>query len=75
MFSINSQPLPQAPLSAALAAIFRGRFCDVVPRNHASKIFETDQVIYGAGDKDQTLLIHSKRVCKIDTLYRERGRR
>ena len=37
-----------APLSSALATIFRGKLCDVVLRNRPVSTFAKDQVIYGA---------------------------
>jgi len=42
------------PLSAALAAMFRGKLCDVVRWNRSVTIFEKDQVIHDVGDERQT---------------------
>ena len=46
---------PHAPLSSALATVFRGKFCDVVLRNRPVSAFDKDQVIYSMGHEKQTL--------------------
>jgi CRP-like cAMP-binding protein len=46
----------QAPFSAALASIFRGKFCDALLPNRPTKTFKKHEVIYNVGDKDGTFV-------------------
>lgn len=55
MTSTDASPIPQVPLSAALATIFRGKLCDVVLQNRRVTTFEKGQVIYDIGDANRTL--------------------
>lgn len=60
-------------LSAALAPIFRGRFCDIPLPNHAARTFAKDEVIYDLGDRERTLFFVRRGVLKTGTIT-ENGR-
>lgn len=68
MVSISAPSVPQAPLSAALATIFRGKLCDVVLRDRSATTFEKDQVIYDIGDETRTLFFIRNGFVKIGTV-------
>lgn len=57
----------QAPLSSALAAIFRGKLCDVVLRNRSVITVEKDQVIYDAGDESRSFFFLRSGFVKVGT--------
>src|SRR5437660_8445385 len=42
--------LTQAAVSAALASVFRGKFCDAILPNRKAVAFKKEQVIYDVGD-------------------------
>src|SRR5204862_2662272 len=42
--------LSQAAVSTALAAVFRGKFCDAILPNRRAVAFKKEQVIYDVGD-------------------------
>src|SRR5438874_12097319 len=42
--------LSQAAVSTALAAVFRGKFCDAILPNRKAVAFKKEQVIYDGGD-------------------------
>lgn len=58
----------QAPLSAALATILRGKLCDVVLKNRTVARFAKDQVIYDVGDQDRTLYFIRSGFVKIGSI-------
>jgi CRP-like cAMP-binding protein len=56
------------PLSSALARTFRGKLCDVILRNRNATTFEKDQVIYDAGDENQTFFFLQKGFVKVGSI-------
>jgi CRP-like cAMP-binding protein len=56
------------PLSAALAAMFRGTLCDVVLWNRSVTIFEKDQVIFDVGDESQTFFFVQNGFVKVGSV-------
>ena len=52
-------------LSSVLARTFRGTLGDVILRNRAVATFEKDQVIYDAGEEQQTLFFLQKGFVKV----------
>ena len=58
----------QAPLSAALARILRGKLCDVVLKNRTVTRFEKDRVVYDVGDPARTLFFIRSGFVKIGTI-------
>jgi CRP-like cAMP-binding protein len=58
----------QAPLSAALARILRGKLCDVVLKNRTVTQLEKDEVVYGAGNQGRTLFFIRSGFVKIGTI-------
>jgi CRP-like cAMP-binding protein len=58
----------QAPLSSALAAIFRGNLCEVVLRNRRPAIFDKDQVIYDVGDGNHSFFFLRSGFVKVGTI-------
>jgi CRP/FNR family transcriptional regulator, cyclic AMP receptor protein len=71
MASISAPLVPQAPLSAALATIFRGKLCDVVLQSRWVTTFEKDQVIYDVGGENQTLFFIRSGFVKIGTVIED----
>jgi CRP/FNR family transcriptional regulator, cyclic AMP receptor protein len=57
-----------APLSSALATIFRGKLCDVVLRNRSAMTFEKDQVIYDLGDGNHSFFFLRSGFVKVGTI-------
>jgi CRP/FNR family transcriptional regulator, cyclic AMP receptor protein len=55
-------------LSSALARTFRGKLCDVILRNRNATTFEKDQVIYDAGDENQTFFFLQKGFVKVGSI-------
>ena len=56
------------PLSAPLAAMFRGKLCDVVLWNRSVTIFERDHVIYDVGEENQTFFFVQKGFVKVGSI-------
>ena len=57
-----------APLSAALSTIFRGKLCDAVLQDRPVTTVEKDHVIYDAGDESRTLFFIRSGFVKIGTV-------
>ena len=57
-----------APLSAALATIFRGKLCEAASRDRPVTIFEKGQVIYDAGEESRTLFLIQSGFVKISSI-------
>ncbi len=57
-----------AGLSAALAPIFRGRFCDLLLPNRATRVFDEDEIMYELGDTERTFLFIRHGVVKTGTI-------
>lgn len=68
MHSVADSGAHHAPLSSALATIFRGKLCDVVLRNRSVATFEKDQVIYDVGDQSQTFFFIQNGFVKVGTI-------
>jgi CRP-like cAMP-binding protein len=64
----NDPPRNTAALSAALALIFRGRFCDILLPNRSTVSFGEDEVIYDLGDQERTFFFIVHGVVKIGTI-------
>jgi len=56
------------PLSSALAAMFRGKLCDVVLWNRSATVFEKDHVIYDVGDEKQMFFFVQKGFVKVGSV-------
>ena len=56
------------PLSSGLARTFQGKLCDVILRNRNATTFEKDQVIYDAGDENQTFFFLQKGFVKVGSI-------
>jgi len=56
------------PLSSALATMFRGKLCDVALWNRSVTRFEKDEVIYDAGDENQTFFFLQKGFVKVGSI-------
>jgi len=56
------------PLSSALARTFRGKLCDVILQNRNATTFQKDQVIYDAGDENQTFFFLQKGFVKVGSI-------
>ena len=56
------------PLSSALARTFRGKLCNVILRNRSVTTFEKDQVIYDAGEQNQTFFFLQKGFVKVGSI-------
>ena len=57
-----------APLSSALATIFRGKLCDMVLRNRSAMTFDKDQVIYDVGDGNHSFFFLRSGFVKVGTI-------
>src|SRR5436309_6037179 len=55
----------QAAYSAALASIFRGKFCEAILANRKTTTFKRHEVIYNIGDKDRTFVFLQSGFVKI----------
>ncbi len=55
-------------LSAALASVFRGNFCDVILPHRKAISFARNDVIYTMGDRDRTLFFLQNGFVKIGTI-------
>jgi CRP/FNR family transcriptional regulator len=60
-----------AAVSASLASIFRGRFCDTLLPGRATKTFNKDQVLYELGDEERILFFVRSGVVKTGTITSE----
>jgi CRP/FNR family transcriptional regulator, cyclic AMP receptor protein len=60
----HSHPLPDA----ALAGIFRGRFCDILLRDRVARPFAEGAVIYELGDTQRALWFVRRGVVKVGTI-------
>jgi|SRR5437588_758704 len=58
----------QAAISAALATVFRGKFCDVLLPNRKASTFARNSVIYDVGNTDRTLFFLQSGYVKIGTI-------
>jgi CRP-like cAMP-binding protein len=58
----------QEAVSAALAAVLRGKFCDILLPNRKGIAFPKNGVIYDVGNKDRTLFFLQSGFVKIGTL-------
>lgn len=58
----------QAAISAALATVFRGKFCDTLLPNRKGITFEKNEVIYDIGNKERTLFFLQSGFVKIGTI-------
>jgi CRP/FNR family transcriptional regulator, cyclic AMP receptor protein len=60
--------LRMASLSSALVPIFRGRFCEILLPNRATKVFDEDEVMYELGDTERNFLFIRHGVAKTGTI-------
>lgn len=58
----------QASVSAALASVLRGKFCDAVLPNRKSSRFQKNEVIYEVGDQGRNLFFLQAGYVKVGTL-------
>lgn len=54
-FLSDDLAVSQAAVSAALAGVFRGKFCDAILPNRKTTAFDRGDVLYDIGDSDRTL--------------------
>jgi CRP/FNR family transcriptional regulator, cyclic AMP receptor protein len=55
-------------LAAALAGVFRGRFCDILLRDRVATAFEEGAVVYDLGDTQRALWFVRSGVVKVGTI-------
>jgi|SRR5690348_10250088 len=58
----------QAAVSAALSAVFRGKFCDTLLPNRKPITFAKNDIIYDIGNQDRTLFFLQSGFVKIGTI-------
>ena len=58
----------QAAASAALASVFRGKFCDLILPNRKASHFQKNAVIYDIGDQTRTLFFLQTGYVKVGTI-------
>jgi len=58
----------QALVSAGLATIFRGKFCDAILPNRKATTFRKDEVLYDLGDKDRRFFFLQSGFVKLGTI-------
>jgi CRP-like cAMP-binding protein len=63
--------LALAPLSNALAGVFRGRFCDILLRDRVPAAFAEDAVVYDLGETQRALWFVRRGVVKVGTITAE----
>ena len=54
--------------SAALAPLFRGRFCEVLLPNRAVQVFEEDEVLYEMAARERTFFFVRSGIVKVGTI-------
>lgn len=70
--SVNDDAVVRvAAVSSAWVPIFRGRFCDILLPNRATRTFAEDEVIYEMGDKERTFFFVRGGVVKTWTITNE----
>ena len=60
--------LSQAAVSTALAAVFRGRFCDAILPNRRAVAFKKEQVIYDVGDTARDFFFLQRGFVRVGTI-------
>src|SRR5215470_14522023 len=68
MISVDDKESCAACLSAALAAMVRGKLCDTLLSNLVPATFEKDAVLYDLGDGDHTFFFLRTGVVKVGTM-------
>ena len=58
----------QAAISAALAAVFRGKFCDAILPNRRATTFKKTDIIYDVGGEDRTFFFLESGFVKLGTI-------
>jgi len=71
MTSGERSALDIATVSSALAAVFRGKLCDILLATRAPRTFERHAVLYGLGETDRTLFFIRSGVVKTGTITQE----
>jgi CRP/FNR family cyclic AMP-dependent transcriptional regulator len=61
----------QAAVSAALASVFRGKFCDAILPNRRVSRFQKNDVIYDVGDQDRTFFFLQTGYVKVGTVSQD----
>lgn len=73
MTGVRASVTHAAVASAALAPLFRGRFCDVLLPGRAARVFDEDAVIYDMAERERTFFFVLRGIVKIGTIT-ESGR-
>ena len=60
--------LTQAAVSAALASVFRGKFCDAILPNRKAVAFKKEQVIYDVGDTARDFFFLQRGFVRVGTI-------
>src|SRR5262249_49567836 len=58
----------QAAVSAALAIVFRGKFCDLILQNRKTTTFSKHSVIYDVGDRERTFFFLQNGFVRVGTM-------
>jgi len=58
----------QAAVSAALATVFRGKFCDLILQNRKTTTFNKHSVIYDVGDRERTFFFLQNGFVRVGTM-------
>jgi CRP/FNR family cyclic AMP-dependent transcriptional regulator len=61
----------QAAVSAALASVFRGKFCDAILPNRRVSRFQKNEVIYDVGDQNRTFFFLQTGYVKVGTVSQD----
>ena len=60
--------ISQSAVSAALATIFRGKFCDAILPGRRATTFKPKEVIYEVGDQERTFFFLQDGFVKLGTI-------
>jgi CRP-like cAMP-binding protein len=67
-FELDDSRDYQAAVSAALAAVFRGKFCDFILPNRKTTTFSKHSVIYDVGDRERTFFFLQNGFARVGTI-------
>jgi CRP/FNR family transcriptional regulator, cyclic AMP receptor protein len=67
----DESAIGQAAVSAALAPVLRGKFCDTILANRKGSRFQKNEVIYDVGDEKRILFFLQRGYVKVGTVSRD----
>jgi CRP/FNR family cyclic AMP-dependent transcriptional regulator len=68
LLEVNDSQEHQAAISAALAVVFRGKFCDFIIPNRKATTFSKQSVIYDVGDRERTFFFVQSGFVRVGTI-------